>query len=484
MSLLKDLRASSLQKQLRAREIKAEEIAGAVLSRVSELDGQLNAYITVTGEAALKQARDVDRAIARGEDMPPLAGLPMGIKDNICTAGVSTTCGSLMLKNYTPHFSATVVERLSQAGAILTGKTNLDEFGLGNTNKNSYFGATRNPRNPSYMPGGSSGGSAAAVAAGYVTFALGTDAGGSVRQPAAYCGVVGLKPTYGLVSGYGVIDFAPSLDHVGPLTLDVTDCALVLQTMAGQDPLHTMTAGADVANYASFLGRDIRGLKIGLPKEYFGPEILPGVKNLVLAAVGKLEELGAHIEETSIPHAPYAPAAYLVISTAEAYSTLSNYDGVRFGYRAEGADLHNMYRRTRYEAFGPDLRQKLIFGALALSAENYEAYFVQAQRIRTLVKKELEESFRRFDLLITPTTPDPAPALDAEARLTNMRKQDMCLPAANLAGVPAISIPCGTLDKLPVGLQIIAAPYAEGVLLQAAYALEQQLAAEQTWPQP
>lgn len=482
MSLLIDLRATSLQKQLKAREIKAEEVADAVLSRVGELDGQLNAYITVTGEAALKQARELDQAIARGEDIPTLAGIPMGVKDNICTAGIRTTCGSLMLHNYTPHFSATAVERLNQAGAILTGKTNLDEFGLGNTNKTSYFGVTRNPLDPSRMPGGSSGGSAAAVAAGYATFALGTDAGGSVRQPAAYCGVVGLKPTYGLVSGYGVIDFAPSLDHIGSMTLDVTDCALVLQTMAGRDPLHPMTEGADVANYASFLGKDIRGLRIGLPREYFGPEISPGVKDLVLAAVNKMEDMGAKIEEMSIPHAPYAPAAYLVISTAEAYSSLSNYDGVRFGYRAEGQDLHNMYRRTRYEAFGPDLRQKLIFGALALSAGNYEEYFVHAQRIRTLVKRELEESLRQFDLLITPTTPDPAPSLDDDDGLV-MRKQDMCVLPANLAGLPAISIPCGTIDNLPVGLQIMATPYAEGMLLQAAYALEQQLTAAQARPQ-
>lgn len=483
MSLLKDLRATSLQKLLTAREIRAEEIVSAVLSRVSELDGQLNAYITVTGEAALKQAREVDQAIARGENVPFLAGIPMGIKDNICTAGVRTTCGSLMLKNYKPHFSATAIERLSQAGAILTGKTNLDEFGVGSTNKNSYFGITRNPRDLSRMPGGSSGGSAAAVAAGYATFTLGTDTGGSVRQPAAYCGVVGLKPTFGLVSAYGVIDFAPSLDHVGSMTLDVTDCALVLQAMAGRDPLHPMTEGAEAVNYASFLGRDIRGLKIGLPREYFGPEISPGVKALVLAAVGKLEGLGATIEETSIPHAPYAPAAYLIISTAEAFSSLSNFDGVRFGYRAEAPDLHNMYRRTRYEAFGSDLRQKLIFGALALSAGHYEEYFVQAQRIRTLVKRELEESLRHFDLLITPTTPDPALALDDEDGL-DMRKQDMCVLPANLAGLPAVSIPCGTLDNLPVGLQIMAAPWAEGMMLQAAYALEQQLAAAQVWPQP
>lgn len=474
MPLLQDLRATSLLKQLKAREIKAEEITSAVLSRISEVNKQLNAYITVTGEVALTQAREVDKALARGEDLPPLAGVPMAIKDNICTAGVRTTCGSLMLENYTPDFNATVLERLNQAGAVMTGKTNLDEFGMGNTNATSHFGVTHNPLDQSRMPGGSSGGSAAAVAAGAATFALGTDTGGSIRQPAAYCGLVGLKPTYGLVSGYGVIDFAPSMDHLGPLTLDVGDCALVLQAIAGRDPLHPMTQGSEVPDYSAFLGRDIRGLKIGLPREYFGPEISAGVKSQVMAAVGKLEALGAKVEETSIPYATFAPATYLVISSAEAFSNLSNFDGVRFGYRAEGQDLHNMYRRTRYEAFGPDLRQRLTFGALALGANHYEDYFVQAQKIRTLIKGAVEESLGRFDLLITPTTPDPAPALEHHDSLV-MRKQDMCLPLANLSGLPAITIPCGSVDNLPVGLQIMAAPYAEGLLLQAAYALEQQL---------
>ncbi|MEW5953582.1 MAG: Asp-tRNA(Asn)/Glu-tRNA(Gln) amidotransferase subunit GatA [Bacillota bacterium] len=475
MSLLQDLRATSLLKLLKAREITAEEITAAVLGKISEVDKQINAYITVTGEQALAQARQADRALARGGDIPPLAGVPMGIKDNICTAGVKTTCGSLMLAGYTPHYSATAVERLGQAGAVMAGKTNLDEFGLGNTNKTSYFGATRNPLDPARMPGGSSGGSAAAVAAGEASFALGTDAGGSIRQPASYCGVVGLKPTFGLVSGYGVIDFAPSLDTVGPLTLDVQDCALVLQAMAGRDPLHPMTEGAVAPDYSSFLGRDIRGLKIGLVREYFGPEIAPGVKSRVLAAAEKLDQLGTIVEETSLPHAAYAAAAYLVISTAEAFSNLSNFDGVRFGHRTGGQDLHNMYRRTRFEAFGPDLRQKLIFGALVLGAGHYEEYFVQAQKIRTLIKRELKESLRRYDLLLTPATPDPAPALANDDSLA-MRNQDMCLLPANLAGLPAITLPCGSLDNLPVGLQFMAAPYAEGLLLQVACALEQQLA--------
>ncbi|MDP3045588.1 MAG: Asp-tRNA(Asn)/Glu-tRNA(Gln) amidotransferase subunit GatA [Bacillota bacterium] len=458
--MLNDARIGRLHELLESRQISAEELITAVLERISTLETTLNAFITITPEQALADAQAVDASIARGEAIGPLAGIPVALKDNICTEGVRTTCGSRMLEHYVPPFSAVAYERLRQAGAVLVGKSNMDEFATGTTNKNSFFGATANPWSPDHIPGGSSGASAASVAARQVCLSIGSDAGGSVRVPAAHCGVVGLKPTYGLIPTDGLAECAPSLEHLGPLTLDVTGCALALQVL---------TAGED---YTAYLGRDIRGLRIGIPQEYL-EQADPQVRSLFDSAVQMLTGLGAEVEETSLPHTQSAPASYFTISAAEAFSNLSNFDGVRFGHRAEARHLHEMYRKTRTEGFGPDLRRRLIFGTLALSADHYEEYYLNAQKIRTLVCRDFDQAFSKFDLLLTPTVPTPPPAASLGQDELEMRLQGRYAMPANLAGIPALSLPIGFAGELPVGLQLLAPSLGEGTLLSAAYALEQ-----------
>lgn len=467
--MLKDTRIGRLRELLINREMKAEELIADILDRVNTLETTLNAFITITPEQALADARAIDAQIARGDDIGPLAGIPYALKDNICTEEIRTTCASRMLENYVPPSSALVHSRLREAGAILIGKSNMDEFAMGTTGKSSYFGPTLNPWNLERIPGGSSGASAASVAARQVCLSIGSDAGGSLRVPASYCGVVGLKPTYGLVPTDGLVECAPSLEHLGPLTLDVTGCALALQVL---------TAGED---YTRDLGKDIRGLRIGIPAELLdGTD--PEVRATFDKAVSLLTDLGAVVEETTLPHAPQASAAYFVISSAEAFSNLSNFDGVRFGHRAEAKHLQEMYRKTRYAGFGPDVRRRLIFGTLALSAGHYEEYYVRAQQVRTLVIRDFEEAFAQYDILVSPTAPTlPLPASAGEDNL-EMRLQGKFAIPANLAGLPALSLPVGSAGELPVGMQLIGPSRSEGRLLQAAHALEQQTGFYRTAP--
>lgn len=459
--MLNDTRIGRLRELLIKREIKAEELIADVLERVNTLETTLNAFITITPEQALSDARTLDTRIARGDDVGPLAGIPYALKDNISTEGIRTTCASRMLDNYVPPFSAVVHSRLRDAGAILIGKSNMDEFAMGTTNKSSYYGPTPNPWDLERVPGGSSGASAASVAARQVCLSVASDAGGSLRLPASHCGVVGLKPTYGLIPTDGLIECAPSLEHLGPLTLDVTGCALALQVL---------TAGED---YTGYLGKGINGMKIGIPTELL-IGAAPEVRAEFDKAVSILTDLGAVVEETTLPHSTKASAAYFIISTAEAFSNLANFDGVRFGHRAEAKHLQEMYRKTRYEGFGADVRRRLIFGTLALSAGHYEEYYVKAQQVRTLVLRDFEQAFTQYDILVSPTAPTLPPLSSAGEDNLEMRLQDNYTIPASLAGIPALSLPVAMAGGLPVGMQLIGPPRSEGRLLQAAHALEQQ----------
>lgn len=469
-----DLTAHELSGLLAARELSAVELAEAVLGRVEEVEPAVHAYLTVTREEALAAARRVDEARARGEELGPLAGIPVAIKDNMCTRGVRTTCASRILENFVPPYNATVVERLAAAGTVMLGKTNLDEFAMGSSTENSAFFVTHNPWDLTRVPGGSSGGSAAAVAAGEAIFGLGSDTGGSIRQPASLCSVVGLKPTYGLVSRFGLVAFASSLDQIGPFTKDVTDCALVLNAIAGWDKMDSTSAPVDVPDYTSFLTQDIKGLKAGIPLEYFAEGIEPGVKETIMQAVKVLEDLGVVVEETSLPHTDYALPVYYILAPAEASSNLARFDGVRYGLRVDAPDLITMYENTRSQGFGAEVRRRIIIGTYALSSGYYDAYYRKAQQVRTLIKRDFDEAFRKYDFLITPTS--PTTAFKIGERVDNpvqMYLSDICTLPVNLAGIPGISIPCGFSQGLPVGLQLLARPFAEGTLLKVAYAYEQ-----------
>lgn len=474
--MLNDARIGRLRELLMAREFSAEELTNAVLDRVDALQESLNTFITVTPDVALADARAVDQKITVGEDPGPLAGIPVALKDNICTAGVRTTCASRMLEFFVPTFSAVAYERLRRAGAVLIGKLNMDEFGLGTTNRNSHFGPTPNPWDDTRLAGGSSGAAAVAVVTRQVCLALGSDIGGSVRLPAAYCGVVGLKPTYGLVPTHGLVECAPSLEHLGPLTVDVTGCAAALSVLAGSDPADPLTTGAAGEDYTAHLGRDIRGLAVGVPREYLSPDMDPEVRALFEKSLARLVDLGARVEETSLPHTACAAAAYFVISSAEAFSNLSNFDGVRFGHRAEARHLHEMYRRTRREGFSTEIRRRQVFGTLVLSTDHFEEFFVKAQKVRTLVRQDFDAAFAKFDLLAAPTAPTPPPPwADAELDGLAARLQDAALLPANLAGLPALSLPMGFAARLPAGLHLVGPAFGEGVLLRAAHALEQDI---------
>jgi aspartyl-tRNA(Asn)/glutamyl-tRNA(Gln) amidotransferase subunit A len=459
---------------LASREVKVSELVGETFRRIGEVEVKVQAFLAIDEDRAMAAAATLDDYPVDAESVGVLYGMPAGIKDNIVTEGLTTTCASRFLANYKPIYNATVIERLNRGSIVTIGKCNMDEFAMGGSNENSGFHPTRNPWDLTCVPGGSSGGSAAAVAAGEVPFTLGSDTGGSIRQPAAYCGVVGLKPTYGLVSRYGLVAFASSLDQIGPLTRTVEDAAQVLQRIAGHDPLDSTSADVLIPDYAAALTGDIRGLRIGVPKEYFGQGIDAGVKNAVMAALKQIENLGAVWEEVSLPHTEYAVAAYYLLASSEASSNLARFDGVRYGVRAESpANLLDLYHQSRSQGFGPEVKRRIMLGTYALSSGYYDAYYLKAQRVRTLIKQDFDKVFERFDVIIGPTTPTTAFKIGEQVGdpLAMYLNDVMTIPV-NLAGVPAISVPCGLADGLPVGLQIIGKPFDESAVLRTAHAFE------------
>ncbi|MDA8146688.1 MAG: Asp-tRNA(Asn)/Glu-tRNA(Gln) amidotransferase subunit GatA [Thermaerobacter sp.] len=468
------LTARELGGQLIRGEVSAQEAVQAYLDRIAVVEARVQAFLQRDPEGASSQAVAVDERRAAGEDMGPLAGVPMALKDNLCTRHLPTTCASRILEGFRPPYDATVTARLRAAGTVLLGKTNLDEFAMGSSSENSGFFPTRNPWDLERVPGGSSAGSAAAVAAGEAAFALGSDTGGSVRQPAAFCGVVGMKPTYGRVSRYGLVAFASSLDQVGTLTRDVADCALVLHAICGVDPLDATSAREAVPDFPALLEGGVRGLTLGVPREYLGQGVEPGVRENVLRAIAALEDLGARAEECSLPHTEYALSTYYLIAPAEASSNLARYDGIRYGRPAAHDDLLSLYGNTRREGFGPEVRRRIMLGTYALSAGYYDAYYLKALRVRTLIRQDFLRAFERFDLLVTPTSPTVAFPLGERTRdPLQMYLADVCTVPVSLAGLPAVSVPAGLSGGLPVGLQIIGRPFDEATVLRAAYALEQ-----------
>lgn len=473
-SFWQHLTIHELQSLLRKREVSALELTKDVLARISEIDGRLNCYLTVAAEAALAQAQEADKRLAAGE-VAPLTGIPLAIKDVIATKGLRTTCASKYLENFIPPYDATVMEKLHQDGAVILGKVNMDEFAMGSSTENSAYGVTRNPWNLDCIPGGSSGGSAAAVAADLCLAALGSDTGGSIRQPASHCGVVGLKPTYGRVSRFGLVAYASSLDQIGPLTKDVTDCALLLQSIAGYDPKDSTSAPLPVPDYAQALLGEIKGMKIGIPKEYFLPGLDPEVEQAVRAALQHYRDLGAELVEVSLPHTEYAVAVYYLIATAEASSNLARYDGVKYGWRDPAAkELLEMYLATRSQGLGTEVRRRIMLGTYALSAGYYDAYYRKASQVRTLIRRDFDNVFQTCQVVATPVAPTAAFRLGEKAAdpLT-MYLSDIFTISANLAGIPGISVPCGlTAQDLPIGLQLLARPFDEPTLLTAAYAFE------------
>jgi aspartyl-tRNA(Asn)/glutamyl-tRNA(Gln) amidotransferase subunit A len=469
------LSATRLNRLFLAGELSAVEITEAFLHRIEQVEPHVGAFLTVTAEQALERARKLDARRRAGDtDIGPLAGVPVAVKDNICTDGIRTTCGSRMLGEYVPPYDATVVERLLGSGAILIGKTNMDEFAMGSSGENSAFGPTRNPWDLSRVPGGSSSGSAAAVAAEEVPVALGSDTGGSIRQPAALCGVVGLKPTYGYVSRYGLVAFASSLDQIGPFGRDVEDVARLFEVIAGPDRRDSTNAGR-TPQAVKFGGEpSLQGVRLGVPREYFGEGIDPEVKARIQEAIRVLEGLGAEVEECSLPHTEYALSAYYIIAPAECSANLARFDGVRYGHRASGTQgAVEMYSRTRQEGFGPEVKRRIMIGTYALSSGYYDAYYKKAQQVRTLVIRDFEAAFERFDALITPTSPITAWGLGEKTDdpLT-MYLADVCTIPVNLAGLPALSVPCGTANGLPVGLQFIGKHFDDVKLLQFAWAYQ------------
>ncbi len=470
------MRAWELSRLLARGEVSSREVVEAFLARIEEAEPEVRAFITLTPDLALSQAARVDEARARGENLHPLAGIPVAVKDVICTDGVRTTCASRILENFVPPYDATVVRRLREVGTPLLGKTNMDEFAMGSSTENSAFHPTMNPWDLERVPGGSSGGSAAAVAAGEAPLALGSDTGGSIRQPAALCGIVGLKPTYGLVSRYGLVAFASSLDQIGPMAGCVMDVALLLSVIAGHDPMDSTSAPLPVPDYLSSLEEGVEGVRFGLVREFMGEGIQRGVRRAVEAAAEGLARAGAQVEEVSLPALEYALPAYYIIAPAEASSNLARYDGVRWGLRAEGSrDVVEMQMRTRAKGFGPEVKRRILLGTFALSAGYYEAWYGQAQRVRTLVAEEFRRAYERVELLLSPTSPTTAFRLGERSEdPLAMYLSDVCTIPSNLAGAPAVSVPCGLAeeDGLPVGLQILGPPFSEPLILRAARAIE------------
>lgn len=473
MSLLREP-LKVIQDRLTKKEISSVDLVQESLKRINEVENEVRAFLLVNEEGALNHARELDKKYSHDSTRGALAGLPVGVKDNICTEGHTTTCGSQLLSNYQPIYNATVVEKLHNEEAITMGKMNMDEFAMGSSNENSSFYPVRNPWSLDHVPGGSSGGSAAAVAAGEVYFSLGSDTGGSIRQPAAFCGVVGLKPTYGLVSRYGLVAFASSLDQIGPLTKNVEDSAYVLQAIAGHDYRDSTSANVEIPNYLSALTGEVKGLRIGVPKEMMGDGIDAGVKSQVHKALQTLESMGAIVEEVSLPHSEYAVATYYLIAPAEASSNLARFDGVRYGVRKYGENLVDLYHETRSQGFGPEVKRRIMLGTYALSSGYYDAYYKKAQQVRTLIRQDFEQIFASYDVIIGPTAPTTAFKIGEKVNdpLT-MYANDMCTIPVNLAGLPGISVPCGLVDGLPVGLQIIGKPFDESTILRVAHAFEQ-----------
>ncbi|MFL6299968.1 MAG: Asp-tRNA(Asn)/Glu-tRNA(Gln) amidotransferase subunit GatA [Terriglobales bacterium] len=474
------LTVASTRTAIEERQFTAAAVVEEFYKKIAAEDGDIHAYLTLSKERALAQAERIDKLADKGDPLPPLAGVPMAIKDAMVTKGVRSTAGSKILENYIPPYDCTAVTRLEAAGAIILGKTNCDEFAMGSSNENSAYGPVRNPRDKSRVPGGSSGGSAAVVAAGTAVASLGSDTGGSIRQPAAFCGVVGMMPTYGRVSRYGLIAFASSLDHIGPLTKSVKDAALVLNQIAGRDPMDSTSAEVPVPDYAKAIEQPVSGLKLGVPKEYFGEGLDPEIREAVEAAIAKLKAAGCEIVRISMPHTKYAIPTYYIVATAEASSNLARFDGVRYGYRArEGVkNLSTMYRRTRDEGFGPEVKRRIMLGTYALSAGYYDAYYLKAQRVRTLLTRDFEEAFTKVDAIVTPTTPTPAFKLGEKSDdPLAMYLNDIYTVTADLVGVPGISVPCGyTKAKLPMGLQVLGKHFDESTVFRVAHAVEHGMA--------
>ncbi len=475
---LYEMTAHALSGKLMAGDVSAREVTASVLGRVGAVEDRVKAYVTVTEEAALAQADAVDAARARGEALSPLAGIPLALKDNLCTLGVETTCSSKILQGFKPPYSATVVDRLQAAGSVFVGKANLDEFAMGSSTENSAFGPSHNPWDLARVPGGSSGGSTAAVAAGEAIWALGSDTGGSIRQPAAFCGVVGLKPTYGRVSRYGLIAFASSLDQIGPITRDVRDAALLLGALSGHDPMDSTSVDLAVPDYAAALTGDVKGLRLGVPREYFAQGVEPAVTASVRAAIDVLVGLGAVAEEISLPHSEYALPTYYILAPAEASSNLARFDGVRFGHRTARATSHiDLFEKSREEGFGAEVKQRIMIGTYALSAGYYDAFYLKAQQVRTLIKRDFDRAFESYDLIIAPTAPTAAFKIGEVSDPLAMKLNDVLTIPANMAGIPAVSLPCGfaPIDgmDLPIGLQLMAPAFGEETLLRAAHAYEQ-----------
>lgn len=474
MSLF-DKKVSELHQLLHKKEISVTDLVDESYARIKAVDDQVKAFLTLDEENARKKAKELDEKLGSGEERGLLFGMPIGIKDNIVTKGLRTTCASKLLSNFEPIHDATVVERLLAAEAIAIGKLNMDEFAMGSSNENSGFFPTKNPWNLDCVPGGSSGGSAASVAAGEVLFSLGSDTGGSIRQPAAFCGVVGLKPTYGLVSRYGLVAFASSLDQIGPITRSVEDNAYLLQTIAGHDAMDSTSANVDVPDYLSALTGDVKGLKIAVPKEYLGEGVDKEVRERVLEALKVLEGLGATWEEVSLPHSKYALATYYLLSSSEASANLARFDGIRYGVRSDnGQNLIDLYKQTRSEGFGDEVKRRIMLGTFALSSGYYDAYYKKAQKVRTLIKNDFDEVLAKYDVIIGPTAPTPAFKIGEKTKdPVTMYVNDILTIPVNLAGVPSISVPCGFSKQMPVGLQIIGKHFDESSIYRVAHAFEQ-----------
>ncbi len=468
------LSISELAPLLARGEVSPVEVTAQLLERIKARDGELNAYLTVDEAGALAQAREAEALLSRGEGTP-LTGIPLALKDVMVTKGLRTTCASKILENFVPPFDATAVTRLRREGAVFLGKANMDEFAMGSSTENSAYGPTHNPWHRDYIPGGSSGGSAAAVAADLCLGALGSDTGGSIRQPASHCGVVGLKPTYGRVSRYGLVAYASSLDQIGPITKEVRDAAILLQAIAGHDPKDSTSVPQTVPDYVAHLGREIRGLKIGVPREYFGHGLDPEVEAAIRAALKTLEGLGAEVREVSLPHTEYAVATYYVVAVAEASSNLARYDGVKYGFRAEGKNLMETYLNTRTQGFGAEVRRRIMLGTYTLSAGYYDAYYKKGSQVRALIRGDFETAFKDCALIACPVSPTPAFRLGEKvADPLTMYLSDIFTISANLAGIPGISVPCGFSSQgLPIGLQLLGPPFGEAEILQVAYAFEQ-----------
>ena len=473
-----DLTVHELQEKLKSKEITIEEVTKAYANRIKEKEGDVQAFVTTLEDEAVEQAKSIQKDIEDGKVTGNFAGIPIGIKDNMCTKGVKTTCSSKMLENFVSPYDATVMDKLNSENLINLGKLNMDEFAMGGSTEYSYFKKTRNPWNLNKVPGGSSGGSAAAVAARMVPWALGSDTGGSIRQPASFCGVVGLKPTYGLVSRYGLVAFASSLDQIGPITKDVRDCATLLNLIAGHDEKDTTSIEVEKKDYTKALKNDVKGLKIAVPKEFFGEGINAEVKETLEKAIETYKELGAEVEEISLDVAKYSLATYYIIACAEASSNLGRFDGIRYTYRTpEFKNLRDLYKKSRSEGFGPEVKRRIILGTYVLSSGYYDAYYKKAQQVRTLVKKEFDEAFKKYDVLLTPASPTVAFGIGTKSNNPlEMYLADICTVPVNIAGLPGISLPCG-VDKngMPIGMQLIGNRFEEEKILNAAYTLEQEI---------